>query len=191
MNKGKPISQIQRDRGDHPLNLISSDENDSTNSVDAAPSSLANLSEQALIDRQNESKKNWTKAQASEYHRQISSMFKEEKELTYAQNLKQQRQFLRFLVTKLHTVNAMCDEINRDYIFDQTGSLIGSCFGWSDAAGSYSMNNRGKKEDDSKQPSQQSTNTHDLHDQASCSLSQSPFRNFSDYHDPYTSVPYI
>ena len=45
IDKGKTVSQIQRDRGDQPLNLISSDENDSTNSVNAAPSSLANLPE--------------------------------------------------------------------------------------------------------------------------------------------------
>ena len=118
-------------------------------------------------------------------------MFKEEKELTYAQNLKQQREFLRFLVTKLHTVNAMCDEINRDFIFDHAGSLIGSCFGWSDAAGSYSMNNRGKKDEDSKQNNQSSSSSHDIHDPVSSNSSQSPLQIFSDQHDPYTTVPYI
>lgn len=36
----------------------------------------------------------------------------EEKELTYAQNMRYQRQFLRFLVSKLHTVNSMTDNVN-------------------------------------------------------------------------------
>jgi hypothetical protein len=55
---------------------------------------------------------------SADLQRQIPILFREEKELTYADSMKHQKQFIRFLITKLHLVNAMTDDINREFVFD-------------------------------------------------------------------------
>jgi|TARA_B110001450_G_C17186666_1_gene305656 hypothetical protein len=88
----------------------------------------------------------------------------EEKELTYAQNQKLQNQFLRFLASKLHTINSMSDEINRDFIFNQMGCLNGSTFGWSESNNSYSMSSKSKDEELEKYNSFPDSNSFSVYD---------------------------
>ena len=44
-----------------------------------------------------------------------------DKSMTYAQNMKYQRKFMRFLVNKLHAINSMCDSVSRE-----AGEFMGS-----------------------------------------------------------------
>ena len=46
--------------------------------------------------------------------------------MTYAESQKRQKQFIRFLVAKLHLVNAMSDQINNEFIFCEDGNIRGS-----------------------------------------------------------------
>ena len=62
---------------------------------------------------------------SADLQRQIPILFREEKELTYADSMKHQKQFIRFLITKLHLVNAMTDDINREFVFDQDAMIFG------------------------------------------------------------------
>lgn len=95
-------------------------------------------------------------------------------------------------MAKLHTVNAMSDEINRDFIFDPAGSLIGSSFGWSDASNSYSMNTKTREDEDSKFGASSGSSHYDIYDPTSSSSSPSAAPQIpSDQHDPFESVPFI
>lgn len=46
--------------------------------------------------------------------------------MTYQQNQRQQRKFIRFLVAKLHIINSMSDELHRDFLFDQGSEILGA-----------------------------------------------------------------
>lgn len=56
----------------------------------------------------------------------------EEKELTFSQNQKQQKKFIRFLVDKLHYINSISDELIHNFMQKMDGKI--------DTSGSLSLN---------------------------------------------------